>query len=345
VSAGIVRQAGRQVRYQVRMLRRSPSGAFFTFAIPLMLLITLDLVYGNRLVPTRQGLRFPQFYTPAMMAFAVINACYTNLLTGTTIARENGMLKRVRGTPLPGWVYLFGRIGSAAVVAVLSLVAVLAAGVAFFDVDVVPALALALDVIVTVAAGIFCFCTLGLAVSIVVPGPDAALPVAYGTLLPVAFISDVFFPSDTSPAWLRTLADVLPLRPLARSLEAGFDLHHVGPGFRPTDIAVLVAWGVAAGFVVLRWFRWEPGEGRAHPTRRPRYNRRHSASPDPHDTTGLPPHRGDRASGPVSRCRGPGGRRRSRAARPTGRRRRARKRPAGGRPCCSSSPSSARTRR
>jgi ABC-2 type transport system permease protein len=297
VSAGIVRQAGRQVRYQVRMLRRSPSGAFFTFAIPLMLLITLDLVYGNRLVPTRQGLRFPQFYTPAMMAFAVINACYTNLLTGTTIARENGMLKRVRGTPLPGWVYLFGRIGSAGVVAVLSLVAVLAAGVAFFDVDVVPALAL--DVIVTVAAGIFCFCTLGLAVSIVVPGPDAALPVAYGTLLPVAFISDVFFPSDTSPAWLRTLADVLPLRPLARSLEAGFDLHHVGPGFRPTDIAVLVAWGVAAGFVVLRWFRWEPGEGRAHPTRRPRYNRRHSASPAEHADD--PRRGGPPAAQPMSR--------------------------------------------
>jgi ABC-2 type transport system permease protein len=298
VSAGIVRQAGRQVRYQVRMLRRSPSGAFFTFAIPLMLLITLDLVYGNRLVPTRQGLRFPQFYTPAMMAFAVINACYTNLLTGTTIARENGMLKRVRGTPLPGWVYLFGRIGSAGVVAVLSLVAVLAAGVAFFDVDVVPALAL--DVIVTVAAGIFCFCTLGLAVSIVVPGPDAALPVAYGTLLPVAFISDVFFPSDTSPAWLRTLADVLPLRPLARSLEAGFDLHHVGPGFRPTDIAVLVAWGVAAGLVVLRWFRWEPGEGRAHPTRRPRHNRPHSASAAEHADD--PRRGGPPAAQPMSRA-------------------------------------------
>jgi ABC-2 type transport system permease protein len=266
VSTGILRQAGRQVRYQVRMLRRSPSGTFFTFAIPLMLLITLDLVYGNRLVPTRQGLRFPQFYTPAMMAFAVINACYTNLLTGTTIARENGMLKRVRGTPLPGWVYLLGRIGSAAVVAVLSLVAVLVAGVAFFDVDVAPGVAL--DVIVAIVAGIFCFCTLGLAASILVPGPDAALPVAYGTLLPVSFISDVFFPTDTSPAWLRTLADVLPIRPLARSLEAGFDVHHVGPGFRATDIAVLVAWGVVGGLVVLRWFRWEPGESRPHHPRR-----------------------------------------------------------------------------
>ena len=91
-----LRLALRQVRYQNRLLLRSPSGPFFTFVIPLMVLLALNLVYGNHTIPTRAGIRFPRFYTPAMAAFAITNACYVNLLTGVTLSRDEGMLKRIR---------------------------------------------------------------------------------------------------------------------------------------------------------------------------------------------------------------------------------------------------------
>jgi ABC-type multidrug transport system permease subunit len=245
----------RQVHYQNLLLLRSPSGPFFTFVIPLMLLVTLDLVYGDQLIPTRGGTPFPQFYLPSMMAFALVNACYINLINGTSLARDSGMLKRIRGTPLPGWAYLSGRVGSAATLGLASVVGVAVVGTTMFDADMVwatlPGTVLA---VVTAAC---CFCALGLAVTPTVPSADAALPIAYGTFLPLSFISDIFFPSDSSPAWLRLTASVMPLRPLARSLEANLAPGATGWGFHWAELGVLVAWTAGAA-LALRWFRWEP---------------------------------------------------------------------------------------
>lgn len=250
-----VRTIARQVHYQNLLLLRSPSGPFFTFAIPLMLVITLDLVYGDRLIPSRSELRFPQFYLPSMMAFALVNACYINIVNGTTLARQSGVLKRIRGTPLPGWAYLSGRLGSAALLGIASVIGVGVVGTTLFGADMVwttlPGTA------VFVVAGAACFCTLGLAITPAVPTADAALPVAYGTFLPLSFISDVFFPSDTSPGWLRAAASLLPLRPLARSLEENFTPGAPGAGFHWPELATVCAWAVA-GALTLRRFRWEP---------------------------------------------------------------------------------------
>ena len=42
------------------------------------------------------------------------------------IARDDGRLKRGRGTPLPAWVFIAGRVGNSVVVAVLMLAVLLA---------------------------------------------------------------------------------------------------------------------------------------------------------------------------------------------------------------------------
>jgi len=252
------------VHYQNVLLLRSPSAPFFTFAIPLMLLVTLDLVYGNRVIPTRGGMRFPQFYLPSMMAFALVNACYINVVNGTTLARQTGTLKRIRGTPLPGWVYLSGRVISAAILGLASAAGVAVLGTTLFDADMVW-----VTLPGTLTVGVFgagCFCALGLAVTPTVPTADAALPVAYGTFLPLSFVSDVFFPSDTSPAWLRMLASALPLRPLAQSLEANFAPGTSGLGFHWPQLGVLGGWTLVAAFA-LRKFRWEPSRA-VRPRRR-----------------------------------------------------------------------------
>ena len=106
---------------------------------------------------------------------------------------------------------------------------------------------------------IFCFCALGLAVSVLVPAADSALPIAWGTILPLRSISDVFQPIDTAPAWLRSIASFFPLRPFADDLERMFNpvASSTGPGWR--HLGVLAAWGVVAAAFALVAFRWEPG--------------------------------------------------------------------------------------
>jgi ABC-type multidrug transport system permease subunit len=252
----MVRLAFRQVHRENRLVLRSPSGAFFTFVVPLMILVALNLVYGSYTIATRSHVGYPRFYTPAMAAFAITNACYVSLLTSVTLSRDIGMLKRIRGTPLPSWMYLFGRAGSAASLGLASTAAVLLVGTSMYPVTF-PWQQLP-ELVVSVLVGTICFCLLGLAVSAAVPAANTAIPIAYGTLLPLCFISDVFFPTDTSPHWLRTLAACLPLDPLARSIEAPFMPASYDSGPLAARLGVMATWSVLAAVAILLFFRWEP---------------------------------------------------------------------------------------
>lgn len=245
----------RQIRYQIMLLLRSPSAPFFTLALPFMLMVTLDLVYGSRTVPGGGGLSFPQFYLPAMMAFAVVNACWTNIITGTTVARQSGILKRIRCTPLPGWVYLLGRVVSAGLIAFVSVTGVALLSLMVSGTEWVwgttPGTA------VTIALGMLCCSLLGLAVTPLITNTDGALPVAYGTILPLAFVSEVFFPADTGPDWLQQIASWLPIKPLAHSLVLNLTPGATGLGFHWRELAVMAGWTLVA-VVALKFFRWDP---------------------------------------------------------------------------------------
>jgi ABC-2 type transport system permease protein len=144
-------------------------------------------------------------------------------------------------------------------VSVLSVAAVFTLGIALFDVDV-PWMSLP-GTAVVVTAGILCFCALGFAVTILIPDADAAVAVAYGIVLPLSFISDVFLPVDAAPGWLRTAAAVFPVEHLARALENLWQPAASASPMQWGHLAVLLAWAAGAFLVALRWFRWQPHEG------------------------------------------------------------------------------------
>lgn len=248
--------AGEQVGYQLRLLIRSPIAAFMTLVIPLMVLLAVDLMFSGTRIASRGDIRFAQFFTPAMVCFAVLTVCYMTLITSTVQAREAGILKRVRSTPLPPWAYLAGQVGASAIVALVAGVAVVAVGALVYgfalDWSTVPA------ALLTIAVASFAFCALGLAVTVLVPTVDAALPVAWGTALPLCFISDIFQPIDRAPAWLRDASSLLPLRPFAHSLESLANPVTGGAAVDWGDLATLAAWGAAAALFALARFRWQP---------------------------------------------------------------------------------------
>ena len=245
-----------QVVYQLRVLVRSPIGSFATLVIPLMVLLAVNLLYRGTHLASRGGIAYAQFFTPAMVAFAVVNACYMSVISATSLARDEGILKRLRGTPLPPWIYMSGRLASAGLVALISAVVVIAVGAGVYGFEViwsaVPAALLVL------AAAMFCFCALGLAVTVLVPRADSALPVAWGTILPLCFISDVFMPIDNAPHWLRQTASFFPPRPFADELESLFNPTR-GTALHWQHLEVLLIWGVVASAFALLTFRWEPG--------------------------------------------------------------------------------------
>src|SRR5207302_2749138 len=93
----------RQLTYTNRAFWRNPASAFFTFAFPLMFLVIFTSLLGNGTVRLG-GIEVNQatYYVAGMAAFSVISACYTNIAISVSFNRDAGILKRVRGTPLPG---------------------------------------------------------------------------------------------------------------------------------------------------------------------------------------------------------------------------------------------------
>ena len=253
-----------QVRYQLLLMLRSPLGFFITLVIPLLLLISLNVI-APPVARVPGGVPHIQFLTPAVSAFCLLNACYVTTVTSMVLAREEGILKRLRGTPLPAWTYLGGRSGSALVTSVVSVAIIITTAALFFHVTIYWG---AMGYFAASAGlGMVCFFLLGVAVTVVVPKSDAALTIAYGTVLPLAFISDVFFSSAHAPHWLYDLASAFPVAPVARAMEASFrPTTHAWP-MPATGLLVVLGWSAAAVAVIALGFRWEPGPIQWRPRR------------------------------------------------------------------------------
>jgi len=243
----------RQVAYENRAFWRNPAAAFFTFFFPLMFMVIFNVLFGGN---RSAGVPISEFYTPAVIVFAVITATYTNIAMMVTVARDNGILKRMRGTPLPPWAYLTGRIVHAVLVAGLLVVIVAAFGAIFYDVrfpwDRLPALVL------TLVAGAASFCALGLAIAGVIPNADSAPAIVQFSILPLNFISNVFIDMRGAPDWINAFSEIFPVRHFADALLGVYDPSRGGGAFAWTDLAILAAWGVAGLVVALRFFSWEP---------------------------------------------------------------------------------------
>jgi ABC-2 type transport system permease protein len=250
------RLAARQVLYTNKAFWRNPASAGFTFAFPLMFLVIFTALFGNDTVDVfGREVTTSTFYVSAIATFSIITATYTNLAISVTFLRDAGILKRVRGTPLPAWAYMFGRIAHAILVALLLVAIVSAFGAAFYDAEIptrtLPAF------LTTIAVGAASFAALGLALTAVIPNADAAPAVVNFSILPLLFISDIFIPIQDPDAWYVRLSRIFPVRHFADAMKAAY-FSPSGTGFRGEDLLVMGLWGVAGLLLAVRFFSWEP---------------------------------------------------------------------------------------
>jgi ABC-2 type transport system permease protein len=246
----------RQFRAQNKLFLRNPFSAFFSLAFPVMFLLLFGSLNGGGRIEELGNIRYIQFLTPGMLAFAVISTCYTGLVTGVAINRDEGLLKRVRGTPLPPTVYITARILSAVWFSLVSAVVMVAAAMLLFHVEVITRMLPA--AVVTLLLGAACFCSLGMAVAAVIPNGEAAPVIANFTFFPIAFVSDLFFPTAGAPAWVSTVGSIFPVKHFAVALEGTFYPFVHGSGFQWRHLGVMALWMVIGVVVAVRFFRWEP---------------------------------------------------------------------------------------
>jgi ABC-2 type transport system permease protein len=253
----------RWIAARMKLTLRNPRAVTFTFAFPLVLVVLFNALNGGTRV-TAAGARvdFSQFYTPAIGVFSLVVACYTTLIVGLATARESGLLKRVRGTPLPLGLYLGSWMTGAALTGLLGVLAMFVVAVPAFGVHIYASALPA--AIVTLVLGAVCLTALGVAVASVVKSADQAMPVAQLTFLPISFISGIWFPLDNAPSWLVSVAHFFPLSHIAHAFERCF-VPGAGSAWSGSDLWSIALWAAVGIFVAARRFRWEPGarEGRA----------------------------------------------------------------------------------
>jgi ABC-2 type transport system permease protein len=163
--------------------------------------------------------------------------------------RQNGILKRIRATPLPAWAYFVGLLAHCVLVSLADIALIVGVGRLYG----VPFPSHWLAIALTLVLGAASFCALGVAVASVISNAEAAPAVAQLVLFPLLFLSGTYMPIHSS--LLNQVTGWLPVRPFNEALTGPL-ARHTGADWR--HLAVLAAWGVIGALVAVRRFRWDP---------------------------------------------------------------------------------------
>ncbi len=239
-----------QFRLERRMFWRNPSAAFFGFALPLVFLALFGTIFHG----DQETLNY---LVPGIAGMALASNTFSALAMAVPILRDQGVLKRIRGTAMPTGSYVTAVLASAVVNAILQIAIVVAAGRLFFGIGWPPH---PVELLGSVLLGGVCLASLGVAYAHVIPSAEAASAYMNIVYLPAIFISGTFFDPANTPAVLRSIAEALPLAHiidgLTGAMVTGRTLGDIAPG-----IGIIALWTVAGIVFAVRGFRWESRSG------------------------------------------------------------------------------------
>ncbi len=248
-----------QVAYHTRVLLRTPRAVVGGVLLPVLLLVlrgdATHLTAGEhaRLVA-------------GLAVFGALSIAYITHTSNLVAARQAGVLKRWRATPLPAWSYFTGRIAATTLLAVAGGIVTTLAGAAEYHIPLHPGTILGLAVVLLVGAATSA--SIGTAASALIPRVEAAWPLLGMTYVPMVILSGGFGSAGGEPAWVATIVDYLPVRPV---IDGASNVMLPGNGGLPISVhnaAVLAAWAVAGMLLSGRWFQWAPRQaGRRRPAR------------------------------------------------------------------------------
>jgi ABC-2 type transport system permease protein len=236
--------AWEQFRFERKLFWRNPSAAFFNFLLPLLLLFLVATAFST-------DDKELEVLIPGIAGMGVLATTFTSLAFNLTLLRDEGVLKRIRGTPIPAGAYLAGLIGSAALNAFLQVLAVVVIGNLVYGVEWPQE---PVTLVLFTALGVVCFAALGVAFAHVIPNEDAAPAYTNAVFLPLIFISGVFYDAKDLPEALKAVAEIFPLKHLIDGLSVGIT---GGGADAATAAAVVGGWAIAGIVLAARYFRWE----------------------------------------------------------------------------------------
>lgn len=269
--AGVARTARisvLRIGFEVRTYFRRLDQVFFTFLFPVLMLGIFASVFETMTFPNGSGgtteIAAAEYYLPAMLASGILLSGVQNLGVDVAMARTNGTLKRLAGTPMPPIAFLVGKLGQAFVTGLAQAVVLLAVGAVAFGVAL-PSEGDAWATFAWVfALGTVTSALLGIALSRIPRSGDSANAVIIPIVLVVQFASGIFIQFSQLPEWMQQAAQTLPVAWMALGmraallpdsyamLEPGESWNLVGVG---TALGIWLVVGLLAVRLTFRWIR------------------------------------------------------------------------------------------
>jgi ABC-2 type transport system permease protein len=201
-----------------------------------------------------KNLTYIDFLLPGMIGLSVMQIGIFSVAFGFVSYKTTGTLRRLQATPIHPGSFLAAQGLTRLIMAVLQTMLLATIGVVFFGFHLSPSSWVAFLTLALIGSAVFQ--EIGFAIAGWAKNEDQAQPVAQLIQFPMMFLSGTFFPRDSFPPLLQTITGYLPLTYLADALR-----HVANDGATlwavRSDLLGLLVWGVIAGFVAVRLFRWE----------------------------------------------------------------------------------------
>ncbi|MFF7355267.1 ABC transporter permease [Streptomyces filipinensis] len=264
-SAGIMPGAWRigllRGALEIKQFFRLREQVVFTFSFPVVFLFLFASIFRDRVGHT--GVTASQLYVPAMMASGIMATSFQSLGISIAVERDEKVLRRLRGTPMPPAAYFLGKIWLVLFTAVLETAILLAVGTAFYGVHLPSDAGRWLDFGWIFVLGLTGCALLGIAISSVPRSAKSASSVVVLPFLVIQFISGVYISVDTIPGWMLDIGALFPLKWLCQGLRGVFlpdsakVLEQAGSWEFGRIALVLAAWCAGGLALCLLTFRWK----------------------------------------------------------------------------------------
>jgi ABC-2 type transport system permease protein len=253
---GLVPVMAGQVRYQLTLMLRTPRALIAGLVLPSALL-ALQLGKVQNLGGQAASQAVLAARVSGLVVLGAMSIAYLTYAAGLVSAREDGVLRRWRTTPLPSWGYFAGRMIATVLAADVAAMIVLLVGVAMAGLHLTAGAIAALLIAGTLGA--LALAAAGTAITPLITSAQGANPLLTLTYIPLIIFSGGFGGLSGLPHWLNTLMSYLPAQPMIDAVTRA--LAHTGGGvplMSGHDLAVLVGWTIGGLLISARFFQWDP---------------------------------------------------------------------------------------
>ena len=245
---------------EIRQFLRQRESVVFTLLFPVLLLLIFGSVFKNTISP---GVTFSQYFVAGMIASGLINTGFQQLAIMIPLERDDGTLKRLRGTPMPPASYFIGKILAVLASMCVQILLLLLVGTLIFGVHLPTDLGHWVTFTWVTLLGITGSTLLGIAFSSVPRSGRGASAMVTPIVLVLQFISGVFFIFKDLPSWMQNVAAIFPLKWMTQGMRSvflpnDFASQEVAKSWQHGQVALMLALWILIGLVLaLKTFRWE----------------------------------------------------------------------------------------